>query len=78
MIERLRKKHFLLIIEFVNSEMTSKLIKNDLLNDYLHRVCKYFENKCRIKQCFRCQKYDHVNKIVANSDTKAELRDYVM
>jgi hypothetical protein len=60
--ERLRKEHFSLIIEFVSSEMTNRLIKDDLLNDYSHRVCEYFEKKCRIKQCFRCQKYDHVNK----------------
>jgi hypothetical protein len=33
-IERLRKEHFSLIIEFVNFEMINKLIKNDLLNDY--------------------------------------------
>jgi hypothetical protein len=48
-IERLRKKHCSLIIEFVNSEMTNKSIKDDLLNDYSHRVCEYFEKKCRIK-----------------------------
>jgi hypothetical protein len=57
-----------LIIEFVNSEMINRLIKNDLLNDYLHRVCEYFEKKCKIKQCFRCQKYDHVNKICRNDE----------
>jgi hypothetical protein len=39
-IERLRKKHFSLIIELVSSEMTNKLIKDDLLNDYSHRVCE--------------------------------------
>jgi hypothetical protein len=59
----LRKEHFSLIIEFVNSKMINKLIKNDLLNNYSHRVCEYFEKECKIKQCFRCQKYDHVNKI---------------
>ncbi len=52
--KRLRKEHFSLIIKFVNFEMTNKLIKNDLLNDYSHRICKYFEKKCKIKQCFRC------------------------
>jgi hypothetical protein len=67
-IERLRKEHFSLIIELVNSETTNRLIKNELLNDYFHRVCEYFEKKCRIKQCFRCQKYDHVNKIYRNDE----------
>jgi hypothetical protein len=44
-IERLRKEHFSLIIELINFEMTNKLIKKDLLNDYFHRVCEYFEKK---------------------------------
>ncbi len=66
--ERLRKKHFSLIIELVSFEMTNRLIKDDLLNDYFHRVCEYFEKKCRIKQCFWCQKYDHVNKACRNDE----------
>jgi hypothetical protein len=53
-IERLLKKHFSLIIELISFEMTNKLIKNDLLNDYFYRVCEYFEKKCKIKQCFWC------------------------
>jgi hypothetical protein len=67
-IERLRKKHFSLIIKLVSSEMINELIKDDLLNDYSHRVCEYFEKKYKIKQCFRCQKYDHVNKICRNDE----------
>jgi malonyl CoA-acyl carrier protein transacylase len=47
--ERLRKEHFSLIIELVNSETTNRLIKDELLDDYFHRVCEYFEKKCRIK-----------------------------
>jgi hypothetical protein len=34
--------------------MTNRLIKNDLLNDYFHRACEYFEKECKLKQCFRC------------------------
>ncbi len=66
--ERLRKEHFSLIIELISFETTNRLIKDELLNDYSHRVCEYFEKKCRIKQCFRCQKYDHVNKICRNDE----------
>jgi hypothetical protein len=66
-IERLRKEYFSLIIELISSETTNKLIKNELLNDYFYRVCEYFEKKYKIKHCFRCQKYDHVNKICRNN-----------
>jgi hypothetical protein len=62
-----RKKFFSLIIEIVNSKMTNRLIKEELLNEQTHLVCEYFEKKYRIKQCFKCQRYDHVNKTCKNS-----------
>jgi hypothetical protein len=62
-----RKKFFSLIIEIVNSKMTICLIKKKLLNEHTHLICEYFEKECRIKQCFKCQRYDHVNKICKNS-----------
>jgi hypothetical protein len=51
-IKRLWKKHFSLIIEFVNFEIINKLIKSDLLNDYSHWVCKYFEKNARSNNVF--------------------------
>jgi hypothetical protein len=62
-----RKKFFSLIIEIVSSEMTNRLIKEELLNENTHLVCEYFEKECRIKQCFKCQRYDHVSKTCRNS-----------
>jgi hypothetical protein len=55
--------------------MTNRLIKNDLLNNYSHRACKYFEKECTLKQCFRCQKYDHVSKTCRN-DVKCDFCAY--
>jgi hypothetical protein len=62
-----RKKFFSLIIEIVNSKMTNRLIKEELLNEHTYLICEYFEKECRIKQCFKCQRYDHVNKTCKNS-----------
>jgi hypothetical protein len=62
-----RKKFFSLIIEIVSSKMTNCLITKELLNEHTHLVCEYFEKECRIKQCFKCQRYDHVNKTCKNS-----------
>jgi hypothetical protein len=62
-----RKKYFSLIIEIISSEMTNRLIKKELLNEHTHLVCEYFEKECRIKQCFKCQRYDHVSKTCRNS-----------
>jgi hypothetical protein len=62
-----RKKFFFLIIEIVNSKMTNRLIKKKLLNEHTHLVCEYFEKECRIKQCYKRQRYDHVSKTYRNS-----------
>jgi hypothetical protein len=61
-----RKMFFSLIIEIINSKMTNRLIKEELLNEHTHLVCEYFEKECRIKQCFKCQSYDHVSKTCRN------------
>jgi hypothetical protein len=57
-----RQNFFFLIIEIVNSKITYRQIKKKLSNKHTHLVCEYFEKKCRIKQCFKCQRYDYVSK----------------
>jgi hypothetical protein len=49
-----------LIIEIYKAKQSNKVIKNDLLNEYMHVTCEFFVNNCRIKQCFNCQRYDHI------------------
>jgi hypothetical protein len=54
------KKLTSLIIEIYNAEQSNKLIRDDLLNKYTHVTCELFVDNCRIKQCFNCQRYDHI------------------
>ncbi len=54
------KKLTSLIIEIYNVEQSNRLIKNDLLNEYTYVTCELFVNNCRIKQCFNCQRYNHI------------------
>ncbi len=54
------KKLTWLIIEIYSAKQSNRLIKNDLLNEYIHVTCELFVNNCRIKQCFNCQRYDHI------------------
>jgi hypothetical protein len=54
------KKLASLIVEIYSAEQSNKLIWNDLLNEYTHVTCELFVNNCRIKQCFNCQRYDHI------------------
>ncbi len=54
------KKLTSLIIEIYSAEQSNRLIRDDLLNEYTHVTCELFVNNCRIKQCFNCQRYDHI------------------
>jgi hypothetical protein len=57
------KKLSSLIVEIYNVEQTNRLIKDDLLHEYTQIICELFVNNCRIKQCFNCQRYEHIDKI---------------
>jgi hypothetical protein len=57
------KELFSLIVKIHSAEQINRLIKNDFLHEYSQISCELFVNNCRIKQCFNCQRYDHIDKI---------------
>ncbi len=52
-----------LIVKIHSAEQINRLIRDDLLHEYSQIFCELFFNNCRIKQCFNCQRYDHIDKI---------------
>jgi hypothetical protein len=56
------KKYFSLIMKIYSAATINRLIKKNLLNEYSHHICKYFDKNCRSKQCFNCQRYKHIEK----------------
>jgi hypothetical protein len=57
------KELSLLIVKIHSAEQINRLIKDDFLHEYSQIFCELFVNNCRIKQCFNCQRYDHIDKI---------------
>jgi hypothetical protein len=57
------KKLSSLIVKIYSAEQIDRLIKDDLLHEYTQIICELFVNNCRIKQCFNCQRYEHIDKI---------------
>ncbi len=57
------KKLSSLIVKIYSAEQINRLIKDDFLHEYSQISCELFVNNCRIKQCFNCQRYDHIDKI---------------
>ncbi len=49
-------------MKIYNAATINRLIKEKLLDEYSHRTCEYFDKNCRLKQCFNCQRYDHIEK----------------
>ncbi len=52
-----------LIVKIHSAEQINRLIKDEFLHEYSQISCELFVNNCRIKQCFNCQRYDHIDKI---------------
>jgi hypothetical protein len=52
-----------LIMKIRSAKQINRLIRNDFLHEYSQIFCELFVNNCRIKQCFDCQRYDHIDKI---------------
>lgn len=65
----IKKKKFysILHIETGTAAMANRLITKGLIEDYEIKRCKQFIRGCTITQCFRCQKYEHVEKSYRNS-----------
>jgi hypothetical protein len=84
-IIRKKKKYSIFHIEIVIVKMTNRLLFEELLKIFEMKKCERFIKNCILRQCFNCQKYDHIDKhcktviiCVASSDTEAELRNHVM
>jgi hypothetical protein len=49
-------------MKIYNAATINRLIKKELLNEYSHCTYEYFDRDCRLKQCFNCQRYDHIER----------------
>ena len=64
------KKNFSsMMLKLTNVDMINKLIHHDILHEYTSKIIKYYESMSRIKQCFKCQKYDHKTYECRNKQT---------
>ncbi len=56
------KEYSSLIMKIYSAATTNCLIQEELFDEYSHRTCKYFDKDCKLKQCFNCQRYKHINR----------------
>ena len=60
------KIHSLLIVKIATMTSTNRFIKKNILQNYFHKICEYFDKNCRLKRCFNCQQYDHTETMCKN------------
>jgi hypothetical protein len=49
-------------VEIVIVKITNRLLCENLLNIFEIKECKRFIKNCILRQCFNCQKYNHIDK----------------
>ncbi len=59
---RKKKKYSIFHIEIVIVKMTNRLLFEELLKAFEMKKCERFIKNCILRQCFNCQKYDHIDK----------------
>src|SRR5579862_9637193 len=55
-----KKQASSLVIEFTRPEDANKAIEEGLIMDAEIHNCELSDRGCKLKQCFRCQKYGHI------------------
>ena len=54
-----QKKYAFLIARIVNAKKTNKLIENEMCHESNIKTTQFYDSKCKVYQCLKCQKYDH-------------------
>ncbi|KAI9763576.1 MAG: hypothetical protein M1839_006376, partial [Geoglossum umbratile] len=54
------KRAFTMVVEFDNPQHADEAILNSLVLGAQLFTCEFYNRSCKLKQCFRCQKYGHI------------------
>jgi hypothetical protein len=57
-----KKRYFTLHMKIVIVEMTNRVLFEDLMKIFEIKECERFIKNCILRQCFNCQKYEHIEK----------------
>ena len=54
-----KKKYVLMIMWMRDAKIANKLIQLKIIMKSDIKTMKYYKKNCKIKQCIKCQNYDH-------------------
>ena len=50
-----------IVMEFVNAEQVNVALQTGLIWDSEYKKMELYDRACRIQECFRCHKFDHIS-----------------
>ncbi len=61
-IIRDKKRYFTLHMKIIIVEMINRMFFENLMKIFEIKKCEWFIKNCTLRQCFNCQKYEHIKK----------------
>jgi hypothetical protein len=59
---RNKKRYFTLHMKIIIVKMINRMLFEDFMKTFEIKKCKRFIKNCILRQCFNCQKYEHIKK----------------
>ncbi len=57
-----KKRYFTLHMKIIIVQMINRMLFEDLMKIFEIKKCERFIKNCTLRQCFNCQKYEHIKK----------------
>jgi hypothetical protein len=57
-----KKRYFTLHMKIIIVEMINRMLFENLMKIFEIKKCERFIKNCILRQCFNCQKYEHIEK----------------
>jgi hypothetical protein len=64
---RNKKRYFMLHMKIIIIKMINRMFFENFMKIFEIKKCEWFIKNCILRQCFNCQKYEHIKNIVESS-----------
>ncbi|OJD24284.1 hypothetical protein ACJ73_04357 [Blastomyces percursus] len=58
-----------LVVEFTTKEHADRAIREGMVLNAYHHDCELYDRSCKLKQCYKCQRYGHIGPQCSANET---------